>query len=54
MIEKIMGIIITLFVAIFMITIGLDLISEPNTTKNIAGFLVVLLTIYSGIKLINR
>ena len=35
---------------IYLITLGLDMVSTPNTTENIIGFVIVFLTMYTSIK----
>lgn len=34
----------------YLITLGLDLVSVPNTIENIIGIIIVFLTIYGSIK----
>lgn len=35
---------------IYLITLGLDMVSVPNTIENIIGFVIVFLTVYVSIK----
>lgn len=34
----------------YLITLGLDMVSTPNTIENIIGFIIVFLTVYTSIK----
>lgn len=48
--EKVFLVIFTLLVAIGVISLGFDLLTESNTTANIIGVILILVTIYVTIK----
>lgn len=47
---KYFKIIIWFILTMYLITLGLDMVSVPNTIENIIGFIIVFLTIYVSIK----
>jgi hypothetical protein len=47
---KYFKIVIWFILTMYLITLGLDMVSVPNTIENIIGCLIVFLTVYVSIK----